>query len=156
MKKKCRCKPLWRHKIWRLGLYMVAMFLIIVTCTRTVAVSTHNELLDKRLEYLGRVRVTNYTHYEGGRLTASGYVLQDRDAGRVCAVGRDWWGGRVKPFDTIWLKEFNQTCVAMDTMAIANSRGLKQTTWVDIYYTDRTAAMDFGIQHAEAYLISGM
>ena len=118
--------------------------------------STHAEYLGNRLQYLGKVRVTNYTHMEGGRITASGYYLRDRDAGRVCAVSRDWWMGRVRPFDVIWLRDYNQTCVVLDTMAIANSKGFKQTTWVDIYNNDRQSALDFGIQHAEAYLIRGM
>ena len=109
--------------------------------------------VEDRIEYLGRVRVTNYTHFEGGRITASGYVLRNRDAGRVCAVSRDWWGGKVKPFDMVWLKDLNQTCVVMDTMAISNSKGLLQTHWFDIYKTDKSLALDFGIQHSRAYLI---
>lgn len=103
---------------------------------------------------LGRVRVTHYTHHEcGSRLTASGYVLKNSDAGRVCAVSRDWWRKRIKPGDLIYLPRYGQTCAALDTMALRNPRGLRQTHWIDVYYTDRQKALDFGIQHAQAFLL---
>lgn len=126
---------------------------IISLCTTTVAVSDHSVLPGRNMAPLGQVRVTHYTHHEGGRITASGYTLRDSDAGRVCAVSRDWWGGRVKRFDVIWLEKYNQKCVIMDTMATSNRKGLRQTKWIDVYGSDVESALDFGIQHSNAYLI---
>lgn len=103
---------------------------------------------------LGQVRVTHYTHHEcRSRLTSSGYVLKDSDAGKVCAVSRDWWRRRVKPGDLIWVQGFAQPCRAMDTMARANRKGFPQRRWIDVYVTDQKAALDFGIQRATAYVI---
>lgn len=103
---------------------------------------------------LGQVRVTHYTHHEcNSRLTSSGYVLKDEDEGRVCAISRDWWRGRVKPGDLVWVSGHAQPCVALDTMALKNSKGFPQRRWVDIYYTDQQKALDFGIQRATAYLV---
>lgn len=103
---------------------------------------------------LGQVRVTHYTHHEtGSRTTASGHILTDADAGRVCAISRDWWRGRVKPGDLIWIEGHARPCVAWDTMAFRNRKGLRQTHWVDIYVTDRREALDFGIRRATAYLV---
>ncbi len=104
---------------------------------------------------LGVVRVTHYTHHEcHSRLTSSGYVLKDSDEGRVCAIGRDWWRGRIKPGALVYIPDYSTVCVALDTMALRNRKGLPQTHWVDVYYTDREKALDFGIQHAEAYLLT--
>lgn len=104
---------------------------------------------------LGRVRVTHYTHHEcRSRLTSSGYVLKDSDEGRVCAIGRDWWRKRIKPGDLVYIPGYAEPCVALDTMALRNPKGLPQTHWVDIYFTDRRKAYDFGIQHAQAYLLT--
>jgi 3D (Asp-Asp-Asp) domain-containing protein len=105
-------------------------------------------------EPLGTVRVTHYTHHEcGQRLTASGYTLKDEDEGRVCAVSRDWWRGRVKNGALIWIEGHSQPCVAKDSMADANRKGFKQRRWFDIYHTDRQKALDFGIQKRTAYLL---
>ena len=102
---------------------------------------------------LGQVRVTHYTHHEcHSRLTASGYVLKNADAGRVCAISRDWWRGRVKSGDLV-LIEGQGTCVARDSMADANRNGFAQRRWVDVYYTNRQKALDFGIQRATAYVL---
>jgi hypothetical protein len=103
---------------------------------------------------LGQVRVTKYTHVEcRSRVTASGHVLSPRDSGRVCAVSRDWWRSRVKPGDVIWIPGYAEPCVALDTMALTNRKGLAQTHWIDIYITDRRAGLEFGIQHGMAYVI---
>lgn len=103
---------------------------------------------------LGTVRVTHYTHHEcGSRLTASGYVLKDEDAGRVCAVSRDWWRGRVRPGDLLWIPGHAEPCRALDSMAAANRKGFPQRRWLDIYHTDRQKALDFGIRRADAYLL---
>lgn len=103
---------------------------------------------------LGMVRVTHYTHVEcGSRVTSSGYVLKDSDEGRVCAISRDWWRSRVKPGDLVWIVGHAQPCLALDTMALRNSKGFAQKRWVDIYYTDRQTALDFGIKKAPAYLL---
>jgi hypothetical protein len=111
--------------------------------------------LDDRYEAvpLGQIRVTHYTHNEGGRMTSSGHTLEDGDAGQVCAISRDWWRGTVKPGDLIWIPGHTEPCVALDTMALANRKGFKQRRWVDIYSTDRKAALDFGIQRATAYIV---
>jgi 3D (Asp-Asp-Asp) domain-containing protein len=103
---------------------------------------------------LGWVRVTRYTHVEThSRLTSSGYVLKDSDENRVCAVSRDWWRSRVKPGDLVWVEGVVQPCVALDTMALTNSKGLAQTRWIDVYTLDPGRALDFGIRHANAYLV---
>jgi 3D (Asp-Asp-Asp) domain-containing protein len=103
---------------------------------------------------LGQIRVTKYTHVEtGSRQTSSGYVLTDNDRGRVCAISRDWWRKRIKPGDLVWIEGHAQPCVALDTMALTNRKGLPQTRWVDIYITDRQEGLDFGIQRATAYLL---
>lgn len=103
---------------------------------------------------LGWVRVTQYTHVETrSRVTATGYVLKDRDAGLVCAVSRDWWRSRVKPGELVWVDGYAKPCVALDTMALANAKGFPQTRWVDIYMTDPVKALDFGIRHASAYVV---
>lgn len=103
---------------------------------------------------LGQIRVTNYTHHEtGSRVTSSGYVLKDSDAGRVCAVSRDWWRGLVKPGDLVWVDGYAEPCVALDTMAVFNRKGLRQTRWIDVYKTDRQKALDFGIRRSTAYLL---
>lgn len=103
---------------------------------------------------LGQVRVTHYTHHEcRSRLTASGYVLKDSDQGRVCAISRDWWRGRVKPGDLVFIQGQGQPCVALDSMADHNRKGFKQRRWLDVYYTDRQQALDFGIQRATAYVL---
>lgn len=103
---------------------------------------------------LGSVRLTHYTHHEcGSRLTASGHVLQDEDEGRVCAVSRDWWRGRVRPGDLLWVPGHAEPCRALDAMAPANRKGFPQRRWLDIYHTDRQKALDFGIQRGQAYLL---
>jgi 3D (Asp-Asp-Asp) domain-containing protein len=102
---------------------------------------------------LGTVRVTKYTHIETrSRLTSSGYVLKDSDKGKVCAISRDWWRRLIKPGDLV-LVEGHGPCVALDTMAKFNRKGLRQLHWIDIYITDRQEGLDFGIQHAQAYLL---
>lgn len=102
---------------------------------------------------LGRVRVTKYTHHEGGPITATGHRLKPEDEGKLCAVSRDWWKSVVKPGDQVWVVGHAQPCVALDTMAIKNRKGLRQRRWVDIYITDRRKGLDFGIQRSTAYLI---
>ena len=109
--------------------------------------------IEDKLEYLGVVRVTKYTHNEGGRITASGYYLKDRDQGKLCAVSRDWFRKKVKVWDVIYLEHFNQTCIVVDTMALQNSKGFKQTKWVDVYHTSVEEALEFGIQRSKAYLV---
>ncbi|MCX5790349.1 MAG: hypothetical protein NTX64_17855 [Elusimicrobia bacterium] len=110
-----------------------------------------------RAEPLGWVRVTQYTHVETRtRLTSSGYILKDSDEGLVCAISRDWWKKRVKVGDLVWVTGFAQPCVALDTMAPANRRGLAQTRWVDIYVTSRSRGLDFGIRKSSAYIIRPM
>jgi 3D (Asp-Asp-Asp) domain-containing protein len=105
-------------------------------------------------EPLGWVRVTQYTHVEThSRLTASGHVLQDADEGRVCAISRDWWRRRVKAGDLVWVDGFKEPCTALDTMALANAKGFPQTRWIDVYVRDPERALDFGIQHANAYIV---
>ncbi|MBI4349053.1 MAG: hypothetical protein HY553_19600 [Elusimicrobia bacterium] len=105
-------------------------------------------------EPLGWVRVTNYTHVEtNSRLTSSGYVLKDEDEGLVCAISRDWWRSKVKPGDLIWVTGFAQPCVALDTMALFNPKGLAQTRWVDIYVKDPVRGLAFGIQKSSAYIL---
>lgn len=105
-------------------------------------------------EPLGWVRVTNYTHVETrSRLTSSGYVLKDEDEGLVCAISRDWWRSKVMPGDLVWVTGFAQPCVALDTMALANSKGFPQTRWVDIYIKDPARGLQFGIRKSSAYLI---
>lgn len=102
---------------------------------------------------LGQVRLTHYTHHEcGSRLTASGHVLKDSDQGKVCAISRDWWRGRVKPGDLVFIQGQGQ-CTALDSMADHNRKGFKQRRWLDVYYTDREQALDFGIRRATAYVL---
>lgn len=103
-------------------------------------------------EYLGVVHITRYTHHEGGRLTASGYVLKDSDEDRVCAVSRDLWKHKVHAGDMVHIDGFKQPCVVLDTMAIANSRGKKQLRWVDVYLTSVRQGLQFGIQNRRAWL----
>jgi 3D (Asp-Asp-Asp) domain-containing protein len=103
---------------------------------------------------LGQVRVTHYTHHEcRSRVTASGYVLKDSDQGRVCAVSRDLWRGRVKPGELVFIQGQEHPCVARDSMADHNRKGFKQRRWLDVYYTDRQDALDFGIKRATAYVL---
>ncbi len=103
---------------------------------------------------LGQIRVTHYTHHEtGSRLTSSGYLLHDSDEGRVCAISRDWWRKSIKAGDLVFIEGQPQPCVARDTMALRNRKGLAQKRWVDVYYTDRQTAYDYGIHHATAYLL---
>lgn len=103
---------------------------------------------------LGQVRLTHYTHHEcRSRVTASGYVLKDGDEGRVCAISRDWWRGRVKSGDLLLIEGQSQPCRALDSMADANRKGFPQRRWLDVYYTDRQAALDFGIKRTTAYLL---
>lgn len=105
-------------------------------------------------EPLGWVRVTNYTHVEtNSRLTSSGYTLNDEDEGLVCAISRDWWRKRVMPGDLVWVTGFAQPCVALDTMALFNRKGLAQTRWVDIYVKDPVRGLAFGIQKSSAYIV---
>lgn len=105
---------------------------------------------------LGWVRVTNYTHVEtNSRLTASGHMLEDADEGKVCAVSRDWWRSRVKPGDLVWVEGqgLATPCAALDTMALFNPKGFPQTRWIDVYIRDPERALDFGIRHANAFLV---
>lgn len=121
------------------------------SCVRPAGLSESVEAIP-----LGRIRVTKYTHIEtGSRLTSSGHVLTDADEGKVCAISRDWWRGFIKPGDRVWVSGYAEPCVALDTMALRNRKGLKQTRWIDIYITNRQRGLDFGIQHATAYLIRG-
>jgi 3D (Asp-Asp-Asp) domain-containing protein len=103
-------------------------------------------------EDLGIVHVTRYTHHEGGRLTASGYVLKDADEDRVCAVSRDWWKHRIMPGDLVFVAGFRQPCVVLDTMAVANRNGKVQLHWVDLYLTSVERGLEFGIQRRHAWL----
>ena len=104
---------------------------------------------------LGTVRVTQYTHIEcHGRLTSSGYVLKNEDENRVCAIGRDWWRKKIHPGDLVWVDGYAEPCVALDTMALKNRKGLPQTRWIDIYVTDPVKGLNFGIRHAKAYHLS--
>lgn len=105
-------------------------------------------------EPLGWVRVTRYTHVETHtRMTASGHVLQDRDEGRVCAISRDWWRSRVAPGDLVWVEGSAEPCAALDTMALVNAKGFPQTRWIDVYVRDPARALDFGLRHANAYIV---
>ena len=107
-----------------------------------------------KAEPLGWVRVSQYTHVETrSRVTSSGYVLKDSDEGLACAVSRDWWRKRVQPGDLVWVEGYAQPCVALDTMAPANRRGLAQKRWVDIYVKDPHRGLDFGIRRSSAYLV---
>ena len=113
------------------------------------------EGLDARYEAvpLGEIRVTHYTHFEGGRQTASGHLLKDEDEGRVCAISRDWWRKKIKPGDLVWITGHAKPCVALDTMALRNRKGFPQQRWADIYHKDPKAALAFGIKRAPAYLL---
>lgn len=109
---------------------------------------------DWEVEPLGWVRVTNYTHVETrSRLTSSGYTLKNEDEGLVCAISRDWWRERVQPGDLVWVAGFAHPCAALDTMALANSKGFPQTRWIDIYIKDPARGLEFGIQKSSAYLL---
>ncbi|MBI5240174.1 MAG: hypothetical protein HY926_06855 [Elusimicrobia bacterium] len=135
----------------------LSLFLMTLLLPRPVSTSVVVEVKLPRgyeMVSLGEVRVTQYTHHEtGSRVTSSGYVLRDQDEGRVCAISRDWWRSRVKPGDLVWVGGRAQPCVALDTMALRNRKGLLQSRWVDIYITNRQAGLDFGIQKAPAFLI---
>lgn len=103
---------------------------------------------------LGTVRVTQYTHVEcHGRLTSSGYVLKNEDENRVCAVSRDLWHKKIHPGDLVWVDDYAEPCVALDTMALRNHKGFPQTHWIDIYVTDPAKGLDFGIRHAQAFYL---
>ena len=103
---------------------------------------------------LGEIRVTKYTHIEThSRLTSSGHILRDEDEGKVCAISRDWWRKTIKPGDLVWITGYAQPCVALDTMALRNPKGLRQLRWMDIYITDRQKGLDFGIRRSNAYLL---
>ena len=106
---------------------------------------------------LGEVTVTHYSHEDDdgiwGRWTASGHILTDYDAGRVCAVSRDWWKSLIKEGDSIWVEGYAEPCQALDTMAFHNSNGMHQTRWIDIYDPDVESAREFGLKTARAYLI---
>lgn len=142
----------FRRVVFTLGLFLFLSVAVGPLSTSSVRPAG----LPERFEAvpLGQIRVTHYTHHEcGSRVTASGHVLKDSDEGRVCAVSRDWWRGLVKPGDLIWIEGHARPCVALDTMALANRNGFPQRRWVDIYFTDRQKALDFGIQRATAYLL---
>ena len=129
------------------------IFLLLSLYGGGVADPTTWSYRNREVTPLGIVRVTRYSHFEGGRITASGYLLKDEDAGKVCAVGRDWWKKFIKPGESIWVEGFSEPCKVLDTMAIKNSKGLLQTTWVDIYIPDPKEGLAFGIQKRPAYLI---
>lgn len=101
---------------------------------------------------LGIVRVTKYTHNEGGRWTASGYYLKDSDNGTVCAASRDLWKKKIQPGDVVVIEAFGVVCEVLDTMADKNSKGFKQRNWIDIYTADLNEARLHGIQKASAQL----
>jgi len=134
LKSKLKCKWLW-----------VLLFLFIPTKMSYQAI--------KKNIPLGEVRVTRYTHFEGGKVTASGYILKPEDKDVICAVGRDWFKKTILVGDKLQIEGFSRPCNVQDTMAIANRKGLKQTRWVDIYHTDVKDALKFGIQRRRAYLI---
>lgn len=135
---------------WTLGATVI--ILILTLC----AIESGDQVLSHRgfeAESLGQVRVTRYSHFEGGRLTASGYILKDSDDGKVCAVGRDWFRVSIKVDDKIWVEGFKEPCVVKDTMAIRNHKGLLQNKWVDVYIPDPVEGLKFGIQKRRAYKI---
>jgi len=109
-----------------------------------------NQTFTKNRIPLGRVRVTKYTHFEGGRTTASGHYLKDTDSHKICAIGRDWWKKDIPIGTKIWVEGFSYPLTVLDTMAIKNHKGLLQTRWVDIYHNNVKEALNFGIQWREA------
>lgn len=104
---------------------------------------------------LGLVRVTKYTHHEGGWWTSSGYRMKEEDAMRVCAISRDWWRRRVKPGDVIQVD--GVTCRALDTMALKNRKGFRQRKWIDVFNGSNVEeSLDYGIQKHQAYIVKEM
>jgi 3D (Asp-Asp-Asp) domain-containing protein len=104
---------------------------------------------------LGVVTVTQYTHIEGGgnRVTSSGYVLTDADAGRVCAISRDLLGKVVRVGDVVHVVGYAEPCIAYDKMGDHNRSGEKQRQWIDIYNADYKDALRFGRQRTVAYIV---
>jgi 3D (Asp-Asp-Asp) domain-containing protein len=135
----------------------IFLFSVIVLPT-LVSIAIHRNTQSETLKpekwiSLGKVRVTSYTHNEGGRVTAYGYILRDEDAQAVCAVSRDWWRKFIKPGDLVWVEGMDEPCIVLDTMATHNRKGLAQTRWVDIYMNNVRTALDFGIQRRQAWLL---
>ena len=125
--------------------YILITLLLILSKTMLADAPTSGK------ESLGTVRVTKYTHNEGGRWTASGYYLNDKDHGTVCAASRDLWKKRISPGDFVVIEEYGVVCEVLDTMADQNSKGFKQRNWIDIYVTDLKEARLHGIKKAGAY-----
>ena len=113
-------------------------------------------LKQKKYISLGIVRVTKYTHFEGGWWTSSGYRMKEKDAMQVCAISRDWWRKKVRPGDTVMV-EGVVTCQALDTMALKNRKGFRQRRWVDIFNGSKVEeSLNYGIQKHQAYIVKEM
>lgn len=105
---------------------------------------------------LGLVRVTKYTHNEGGWWTSSGYRMKESDRMQVCAISRDWWRKKVRPGDTVMIDGV-VTCRALDTMALKNRKGFRQRKWIDVFNgSDVKESLDYGIQKHQAYIVKEM
>lgn len=124
----------------------------VVTMVNTVAMPFRRT---KKFIPLGQVRVTKYTHNEGGWWTSSGYRMKETDRLRVCAISRDWWRKKVRPGDIVQVD--NVTCRALDTMALKNRKGFRQRKWIDIFNGSKVKeSLDYGIQKHEAYIVKEM
>jgi hypothetical protein len=131
--------------------------MILATLFMTVANTLASSLMykHKKLIPLGMVRVTKYTHNEGGWWTSSGYRMKEKDAMSVCAISRDWWRRRVKPGDAIQVDGI--ICRALDTMALKNRKGFRQRKWIDIFNGSKVEeSLDYGIQKHQAYIVKEM
>jgi len=111
-------------------------------------------LIHREIIPLGVIRVTKYTHHEGGRWTSTGHRLADKDEGKVCAISREWWRKKVKPGDIVFIEGYAKECIALDTMAKKNRKGFRQRKWIDIYNGGKVQeSLDFGIKKAKAYVV---
>jgi len=95
---------------------------------------------------IGLAHITNYSHEESSRLTASGHILKDEDSGKVCAVGRDWWKKIIHPNDILIIGN-EIVCVVKDTMAPRFTRR------VDVYRSSRQEALTLGITQKDVIII---
>jgi hypothetical protein len=132
---------------------MLLMMSFLMTMTNTLGMSLMSKR--KKLVPLGLVRVTKYTHFEGGWWTSSGYRMKEKDAMQVCAISRDWWRRKVKPGDVIQVD--GVTCLALDTMAKKNRKGFRQRKWIDLFNGSKVEeSLDYGIQKHQAFIVKEM
>jgi len=129
----------------------LSLLVSIVSPLGTLMVHKHKKFIS-----LGIVRVTKYTHNEGGWWTSSGYRMKESDRMQVCAISRDWWRKKVRPGDVVMIDGV-VTCRALDTMALKNRKGFRQRKWIDVFNGSNVEeSLDYGIQKHQAYIVKEM